>query len=97
MQHTASLSTAARRPATAESSGPWWRFGIVWLAFGGPAAVVVASFATYAIAARHADPVVIESPPTTVRTLPSDASNRLGAAPTAPALQGRNHAATPRP
>ena len=96
MQNFASPSTAARLAAP-ESSGPWWRFGIVWLAFGGPAAVVVASVATYAIAARHADPVVTEGTPAVVRTLPSATANRLGAPPTAPALQARNHAATPRP
>ena len=37
---------------------PWWRFGIMWLVIGGPAAVVLASFATLFIILQHPDPVV---------------------------------------
>ena len=96
MQNSASLPATARAPGPSEPSAPWWRFGIVWFAFGGPVAVVAASLATFAIAARHADPVVVESPPPAAQTLTSDASARLGTTPTAPALQARNHAATPR-
>jgi len=96
MQNTAYPSAIARSSAPSEPGAPWWRFGIVWLALGGPAVVVVASVATFAIAARHADTVVVESPPPAAHGL-SDASARLGTPPTAPALQGRNHAATPRP
>lgn len=59
----------------------WWRYPMVWLVIAGPALVVVASFVTLALAIRNPDPVL--------------------AAPAArspaemPALQGRNHAATP--
>ncbi|MEQ1804368.1 MAG: hypothetical protein ABL900_03245 [Burkholderiaceae bacterium] len=53
---------------------------MVWFAFAGPAIVVVAGLVTAAIAVRGADPV-----------LRVDAS---GAAPQAPAIQARNHAAT---
>lgn len=60
---------------------PWWRLPIVWLVIGGPAAVVVAGFATLAIAIANPDPV-IDVPP---------AANRAEM----PAVQGRNHAATP--
>ncbi len=60
---------------------PWWRVPTVWLVIGGPAAVVVAGFATLAIAAIGADPVL--RPPPAAWT---------GAG--APALQGRNHVAT---
>ena len=66
---------------------PWWRFGIVWFALAGPALVVVASFATMAIAFAHADPALPEVPAAT--------THAGRAAPTAPALQARNHAATP--
>ena len=31
---------------------PWWRYGMVWLVLGGPAAVVVASLVTGYIAFR---------------------------------------------
>ena len=61
---------------------------MVWLVVSGPALVVVAGFVTMAIAYRHADVVIVETP-------------APGAAPlagtTAPALQARNHAATPPP
>ncbi len=70
----------------AAEAAPWWRFGIVWFALSGPALVVVAAFVTMAIAFSHADVVLTEA------TTPGDAA-RAGA--TAPALQARNHAATP--
>jgi uncharacterized protein len=55
---------------------PWWRYRMLWLVIGGPAVVVVAGFATLALALAHPDPVM----PTTDRT---------------PAVQARNHAASP--
>ena len=72
------------------SALPWWRFPIVWFALAGPMLVVVAGFATMAIAYRHADVVLVEATTAT-------ATGRSGARPgsTAPALQARNHAATP--
>jgi hypothetical protein len=60
---------------------PWWRLPIVWMVIGGPLVVVVASFATLTLALRHPDPVI--SAPAT-----ASASEQ-------PAVQGRNHAATP--
>jgi hypothetical protein len=66
---------------TAESPA-WWRLPIVWMVLGGPAAVVVASFATLALAIRNPDPVI--EPPSKATT---------GA--DVPAMQARNHAATP--
>ena len=68
---------------------PWWRFPMVWFALAGPALVVVAGFVTMAIAFRHADVVLSETP---ARQVARGAD--LGGA-TAPALQARNHAATP--
>ena len=65
---------------------PWWRFGMVWLVVAGPALVVAAGFVTLAIAYRHADAVVAEAPAPGTAPL---------AGATAPALQARNHAATP--
>jgi hypothetical protein len=61
------------------TSQPWWRHGMVWLVIGGPAAVIVAGVATLMIALAHPDPVL---------TTGSDVSAR-------PAVQARNHAATP--
>jgi len=78
-----STDTSKRSPAS-----PWWRFPIVWFVLSGPALVVVAGFATMAIAYRHADVVLEEAP-----TRATNGNDRAG--PTAPALQARNHAATP--
>jgi uncharacterized protein len=58
----------------------WWRLPIVWMVIGGPAIVVVASFVTLSLAIRHPDPVY--------ETRATSASEQ-------PAVQGRNHAATP--
>jgi hypothetical protein len=60
---------------------PWWRHGMVWLVISGPALVIVAGFATLAIAIAHPDPVL----PTSGATAAAE-----------PAVQARNHAATPR-
>lgn len=73
---------------------PWWRFGHVWLLISGPAIVVVAGFATLWLAIRTPDPVVADDyykrGIEINRTLPDAAPKAL-----LPALQGRNHAATP--
>jgi hypothetical protein len=61
---------------------PWWRLPIVWMVIGGPAVVVVASFATLALALRYPDPVI--KAPATASTAEM------------PAVQARNHAATPQ-
>ena len=68
-------------------SQPWWRFGMVWMVVGGPAVVVVAGLSTFYIAASHPDPVLTVTPRTA-------AQERQGIS-NAPAMQGRNHAATP--
>ena len=79
------------RPAVAPSSPvPWWRVGVMWLVFGGLGVVVIASFMLLATALRHADTVV---PYVTVRS----AAPITPSAPSAPAMQARNHAATPAP
>lgn len=76
------------------NSGPWWRHGHVWLLIAGPAVVVVAGIATILIALRHPDPVLAEDyyrrGIEINRTLARDKALM-------PALQGRNHAATPAP
>lgn len=73
---------------------PWWRHGHVWLVIAGPVAVVVAGVATVLIALRHPDPVLAEDyyrrGIEMNRTLARDKALM-------PALQGRNHAATPAP
>lgn len=65
-----------------DDNPPWYRLPIVWMVIGGPAAVVVAGFATLAIAIANPDPIV---------SVPAAHS-----ASELPAVQGRNHAATPQ-
>jgi hypothetical protein len=76
----------APRPAA-----PWWHHGHVWLLIAGPAAVVAAGLVTAWLAVHGADPVVAQDywrrGLEINRTLADQA--RL------PAVQGRNHAATP--
>jgi uncharacterized protein len=71
---------------------PWWKHGYVWLVIAGPAVVVVAALATAWIAARSPDPVLGEERRAVVIDKSSASARAL-----MPALQGRNHAATPAP
>lgn len=72
---------------------PWWRYPLMWLVVGGPAAVIVAGVVTVVIAVRQPDPVV--APDYYRRGI--EINRTLAARDKAhlPALQGRNHAATP--
>ncbi len=71
----------------AESNIPWWRVGMVWLVVGGPLIVVIASLVTTGIAVYGAEEVL---------TRPASVVQSAAEAPTLPAMQGRNHAATPK-
>jgi hypothetical protein len=62
---------------------PWWRIRMVWLAFGGPALVVVASFVTLGYAIHGADRPLQE-------TGAADADSNTAA------MQARNHVAAPK-
>ncbi len=75
-----------------QSSGPWWKFGYVWMVVGGPAIVVVASFTTLYLAITRPDPVVDSD----YYRKGIDINKTLGdnAASVAPAQTARNHAAT---
>ncbi len=84
----------------------WWHHGYAWLAFGGPAAVVVASLITVYIAVSHRDPIIDEdyyqkgldinktlanqSPDTEAPEALSPAEKNA----LEPAMLARNHAAT---
>lgn len=68
----------------------WWHYPHVWLVVAGPLAVVIASFVTYYLAARSADPVL----PTTPQAQSADAAGSAPGISLAPAMQARNHAAT---
>jgi hypothetical protein len=95
MSHAAASSPSAR-PAPE----PWWRHGMVWLVISGPAAVVVASLASAALAWHGADLVLPEGgapghhqAAEEVEVGPVN-SAATRSAPTAPAMVARNHAAT---
>ena len=67
------------------NSGPWWRHPMMWLVVGGPLAVVVAAILTAVIAIRGAD-IVVDA---------NGMERGTTGLTHAPAVQGRNHAATP--
>ena len=75
---------------------PWWKFGYVWLVIAGPAAVTVAGAATVWLALSRPETLVAEDyyrrGIEINRQLAGEKPKSL-----APALQARNHAATPAP
>jgi hypothetical protein len=75
------------------NSGPWWKHGFVWMVIAGPAIVVVAGIATLVIAVRAQDPVVDAD--YYRRGVEINKTLAAGGKAHLPALQGRNHAATP--
>lgn len=80
------MSHAAQQSASVPQ--PWWRFGMVWLVLAGPAVVVVAGVVTAWIAMNGADTLVS----TDYYRRGIEINKTL-----LPAVQGRNHAATPVP
>lgn len=85
----ASKPVAAAGRSNLAPGAPWWRFGMVWFVFSGPAIVVVAGFTTMFIAYHGADVVLSEGPAEAVtRVTPP------GPVTTTPALHARDHAAT---
>ncbi|RUP25118.1 MAG: nitrogen fixation protein FixH [Curvibacter sp.] len=89
--NTTASSNASATPAT---SRPWWTHGHVWMIIAGPAIVVVAGFVTLWLAIRTPDPVIeadyYKRGVEINKTLPDADPKAM-----MPALQGRNHAATP--
>ena len=77
----ASSRAAASAAAPQADSPAWWRLPIVWMVIAGPAIVVVASFVTLALAILNPDPVIESAAPASRADVP--------------AVQARNHAATP--
>jgi hypothetical protein len=73
-----------------QKSRSWWHFPHVWLVVAGPAIVVVASFVTFYLAAKSADPLLPTAPQ--VQSA-ADSGSEPGIS-MAPAMQARNHAAT---
>lgn len=76
------------------AAAPWWKFPLVWMVIAGPAVVVVAGLATVWIAVRTPDPLVAQDyyrrGMEINKTLAAQRDKAM-----LPAMQGRNHAATP--
>jgi hypothetical protein len=76
------------------AADPWWKFGYVWLVIAGPAAVVVASIVTVWLTLAFPETLVAED----YYRQGIDINKTLAAksaASLSPAMQGRNHAASP--
>lgn len=86
--------TANTPSTTTHTPQPWWKFGYVWLIIAGPAIVVVAGFFTLWLALSQPDPVIDENYYQHGLEINKTLQEGAGSAMT-PAVQGRNHAATP--
>ena len=80
--------THPTQPAAAGKA--WWRHGLVWFVLSGPIAVVIASSVTFWLAAHGADVLADDARPRAPVQRQALHERAL-----LPALQGRNHAATP--
>ena len=75
------------------TQAPWWSYGHVWLVLSGPLLVVLASIVSAVVAFQGNDTVMQgrdESEISALRAMQADRDRSL-----APAVQARNHAATP--
>lgn len=77
--------------STPDAARVWWRYPMVWLIVGGPAAVVVASLFTAVLAVRGADTVLLHD------ESGGEAQVHQSGDALTPAMQARNHAASPKP
>ena len=75
------------------AAAPWWKFGHVWLVLAGPLVVIVAVFITLWLAMSRPDPVVAED--YYQRGIDINKTLEHPEKSLAPAMKGRNHAATP--
>ncbi len=92
---TSSTSRLACEADSALLPQPWWRHGHVWLLIAGPAAVIVAGIATAVIAIRAPDPLVAQDYYRRGIEINKTLQDGADAKAMLPAVQGRNHAATP--
>lgn len=81
-------TTTSPPPAAGDA---WWRHPLLWMVIAGPALVVVASFVTLWFAWGNADPLVSED----YYRRGVEINKTLADKALMPAVNGRNHAATP--
>ena len=84
--------TAATPPSPVPAA-PWWKFGHVWLLIAGPVTVVIAGFVTGWIAVHGQDPVIDSNYYQNGLRVNQELKHTEKSL--TPAVQGRNHAATP--
>ena len=75
------------------AAAPWWKFGHVWLVLAGPLAVIVPGSIPLWPAMSRPDPVVAED--YYQRGIDINKTLEHPEKSLAPAMKGRNHAATP--
>lgn len=78
--------------SASEQHKPWWRYGHVWLIIAGPVIVIIAGVVTAYIAMRAPDPVLAEDYYKRGLEINKTLEKQQGLT---PAVQARNHAATP--
>lgn len=76
------------------SSAPWWKHGFVWMVIAGPALVVVAGFITLYLAMSRPNEIVNDDSYQPSRQSDQSIEARRKESSQAPAMLGRNHAAT---
>lgn len=90
---SAARTASAAKPQHPEAGKPWWKFAHVWLVLAGPVIVVIAGFVTAYIAVSKPDPVI--DPDYYRHGLEINQRLSESQKSLAPAITGRNHAATP--
>lgn len=93
MQKTVMQKPVMQEAAHSPSPAPWWRHGHVWLVLAGPLVVIVAGFVTLWLALRSPDALVTED--YYRKGIEINRTLELHDRAHLPAVQGRNHAATP--
>ena len=76
------------------NDGPWWKHSFVWMVIAGPAVVVVASFITLYLAMSRPNEIVSDDSYRANKQLDQTIEQKRKESGMAPALLGRNHAAT---
>jgi hypothetical protein len=82
------------RKTVEKASDPWWKHGFVWMVIAGPAIVVVAGFVTLYLAMSRPNEIISDDSYLQARQSDQSIEARRKESSQAPAILGRNHAAT---